>query len=91
LRLDIKYSSGILPPWRRHKEIKVRETAETDSKYGSKPDERDPAEHIRFGIIVLDKPAGPTSHDVVSWVKRLASIESAGHSGTLEVLGEIPL
>jgi tRNA pseudouridine55 synthase len=36
------------------------------------------------GLIVLDKPAGMTSHDVVSRVRRLARTRRVGHGGTLD-------
>lgn len=36
------------------------------------------------GIIVVAKPAGPTSHDVVALVRRLAATRRVGHGGTLD-------
>lgn len=36
------------------------------------------------GLIVVDKPAGMTSHDVVSRVRRLAQTRKVGHAGTLD-------
>lgn len=36
------------------------------------------------GILVVDKPAGPTSHDVVALVRRLAATRRVGHGGTLD-------
>jgi len=36
------------------------------------------------GVIVIDKPAGKTSHDVVSEVKKILGIKKAGHTGTLD-------
>jgi tRNA pseudouridine55 synthase len=36
------------------------------------------------GILVVDKPAGPTSFDVVRRVRRAAGAEKAGHAGTLD-------
>lgn len=36
------------------------------------------------GFIVLDKPAGMTSHDVVGAVRRLAGMKKVGHTGTLD-------
>jgi tRNA pseudouridine55 synthase len=36
------------------------------------------------GIVVVDKPAGITSHDVVARVRRLAGIRRVGHAGTLD-------
>ena len=38
------------------------------------------------GILNLDKPRGPTSHDVVNHVRRLTGIRRVGHSGTLDPL-----
>lgn len=36
------------------------------------------------GILVIDKPIGPTSHDVVGLVRRLAATKRVGHGGTLD-------
>jgi tRNA pseudouridine55 synthase len=36
------------------------------------------------GVLVVDKPAGPTSHDVVARVRRLAGTRRVGHAGTLD-------
>ncbi len=38
------------------------------------------------GVLVVDKPAGPTSFDVVARVKRALRAEKAGHTGTLDPL-----
>jgi tRNA pseudouridine55 synthase len=45
------------------------------------------------GLLVLDKPAGMTSHDVVSLVRRAAGEKSIGHLGTLDPMatGVLPL
>jgi H/ACA ribonucleoprotein complex subunit 4 len=40
---------------------------------------------MRRGIINLDKPPGPSSHEVVAWVKRILGLKHAGHGGTLEI------
>jgi H/ACA ribonucleoprotein complex subunit 4 len=56
----------------------------TDEKYGHYPDKRPIKDLLDYGLIVLDKPAGPTSHEVVAWVRRMLNIEKAGHSGTLD-------
>ena len=37
-----------------------------------------------FGVIVVDKPEGPTSHDVVSIVRRGTGVRKVGHAGTLD-------
>lgn len=36
------------------------------------------------GILVVDKPIGPTSHDLVGLVRRLAATKRVGHGGTLD-------
>ena len=36
------------------------------------------------GLVVVDKPAGPTSHDVVNRLRRLFGTRHAGHAGTLD-------
>jgi tRNA pseudouridine55 synthase len=38
----------------------------------------------RNGLLVVDKPAGMTSHDVVARVRRLAGTRKVGHAGTLD-------
>src|SRR3954464_11250543 len=45
------------------------------------------------GIVVVAKPAGPTSHDVVALVRRLAATKRVGHGGTLDPFasGVLPL
>lgn len=36
------------------------------------------------GLLLVDKPAGPTSHDVVAMIRRTFRIEKVGHGGTLD-------
>ncbi|MFH1874921.1 MAG: tRNA pseudouridine(55) synthase TruB [Pseudomonadota bacterium] len=45
------------------------------------------------GILIIDKPAGPTSHDIVQEVKRLLAAKKVGHLGTLDpgATGVLPL
>ncbi|MEM1834046.1 MAG: tRNA pseudouridine synthase A [Thermosphaera sp.] len=69
-----------------NKWIVVRDV-ETDPAYGKLPYDRNIREHISYGVINLDKPPGPTSHEVVAWVKKLFNLDKAGHGGTLEPCG----
>lgn len=48
-------------------------------------------EYVRYGVINLDKPSNPSSHEVVAWIKRILRVEKTGHSGTLDpkVLGNV--
>lgn len=45
------------------------------------------------GVLVVDKPAGPSSHDVVVRVRRATGVKRVGHTGTLDPLatGVLPL
>src|SRR5688572_33374351 len=36
------------------------------------------------GILIIDKPEGPTSHDVVNRVRRILKTKRVGHTGTLD-------
>jgi H/ACA ribonucleoprotein complex subunit 4 len=56
----------------------------TNDKYGHHPDKRPILALLDYGLVLIDKPDGPTSHEVVAWVKRILNIEKAGHSGTLD-------
>lgn len=51
---------------------------------GSNPLNRDIRSYIQSGVINLDKPANPSSHEVVAWIKRILRVEKTGHSGTLD-------
>src|SRR5712691_1834981 len=48
---------------------------------------------IQSGILVIDKPAGITSHDVVAAARRLLGTQQVGHFGTLDpfATGVLPL
>ena len=75
------------------RELLTKVEDETDPKYGCPPLKRSIKEHLRYGVINLDKPSGPSSHEVVAWVKKLLHVNHAGHSGTLDpkVTGVLPV
>jgi H/ACA ribonucleoprotein complex subunit 4 len=81
------------PPWETKREIRVKAEDTTNPKHGHKPSERPAAEYIRYGVINLDKPAGPTSHEVAAWTKKIMHLKSIGHGGTLDpkVTGVLPV
>ena len=56
----------------------------TDNRYGHSPYNRPIPILFDYGLILIDKPSGPTSHEVASWVKKILNIEKSGHSGTLD-------
>jgi tRNA pseudouridine synthase B (EC 4.2.1.70) len=66
---------------------------EEESEYGVYPWKRPIRSHIEYGVINLDKPPGPTSHEVTAWVKRMLNVSKAGHAGTLDpgVSGVLPI
>lgn len=65
----------------------------TDPNYGCKPEERNLNLLLEYGLIPIDKPRGPSSHEVVSWVRKMLNVHKAGHSGTLDppVSGLLPI
>jgi len=73
--------------------ILVKFDEEANQEWGSAPSERPIEEHLRLGFINLDKPSGPTSHQVSDWVKKILEVPKAGHSGTLDpaVTGVLPI
>jgi len=65
----------------------------TDDAYGTYYDKRTIKQLLNYGLIILDKPPGPTSHETVAWTKRILKLPKIGHSGTLDpqVSGVLPL
>jgi tRNA pseudouridine55 synthase len=64
------------------------------------PDERSVADLLEFGVVNLDKPPGPSAHQVTGWVRDLvddaglgAEVDRAAHAGTLDpkVTGCLPI
>jgi tRNA pseudouridine55 synthase len=51
---------------------------------GNKNMEKDNLENVVSGVLVVDKPIGLTSHDVVQIIRRGTGIRRAGHTGTLD-------
>jgi len=74
-------------------ELLQKAYGETDPHYGSIPEERPLEEHLSKGIINLDRPSGPTSHEIDAWVKRILKLDKTGHGGTLDprVTGVLPI
>jgi H/ACA ribonucleoprotein complex subunit 4 len=72
------------------REVVTRIEAESDSRYGCPPSQRPMGQHLKLGVINLDKHRGPTSHDVAATVRKMMSLSLVGHGGTLEIYGEIP-
>ncbi len=71
----------------------IKEEGSTDESYGCYPFNRPIEEYIRKGFVVIDKPMGPSSHEVVVWVRRILNVQKTGHTGTLDprVTGVLPI
>ena len=72
--------------------VKIDEDV-TNPENGTYYDKRTIEQLLEYGLVLIDKPPGPTSHEVVAWAKRILEIPKAGHSGTLDpqVSGVLPL
>lgn len=62
-------------------------------RWGKRPSDRTVGELLRGGVIILDKPSGPTSHQATAWARDALRMEKAGHGGTLDpyVSGVLPV
>lgn len=65
----------------------------TDERYGKAPENRTIAELLDSGFVIIDKPAGPSSHQVSGSVANILGIRKTGHLGTLDpnVSGVLPV
>ncbi len=61
--------------------------------FGKPPDMRSVEDLLDFGVVVVDKPMGPTSHQVSAWVRDILHARRTGHAGTLDprVTGVLPV
>ncbi|XP_041111462.1 H/ACA ribonucleoprotein complex subunit DKC1-like isoform X1 [Polyodon spathula] len=64
--------------------LNIRTAHYTPLPNGSNPLKRNIHDYVRTGYINLDKPANPSSHEVVAWIRRILRVEKTGHSGTLD-------
>lgn len=69
---------------KNYDKLNVRTGHYTPLPYGCSPLSRPLDQHLLYGIMNLDKPVNPSSHEVVSWIKRILRCEKTGHSGTLD-------
>lgn len=69
---------------KNYSRLLVRTGHYTPLPYGCSPLSRPLDAYLLYGILNLDKPVNPSSHEVVSWIKRIMKLEKTGHSGTLD-------
>ena len=73
--------------------IVLDESAVTDDAIGTYPDQKTIEQRLESGFFLLDKGAGPTSHQVAAWVRDMLGLPRLGHGGTLDpfATGVLPL
>ncbi|MFH1285660.1 MAG: RNA-guided pseudouridylation complex pseudouridine synthase subunit Cbf5 [Candidatus Micrarchaeota archaeon] len=73
--------------------ILIKCEEETNNDYGKEPEKRSIEELLNLGVAVIDKPCGPSSHEVSAWVRELLQLKKTGHFGTLDpnVSGVLPV
>ena len=71
----------------------VKDPDAIPDKWGKRPSDRTVGELLRGGVIILDKPSGPTSHQATAWARDALHLDKVGHGGTLDpyVSGVLPL
>ena len=82
--VSLKTSSSRSPSHLILHPVLVRTGHFTPIPAGCTPLRRDLKSYISSGVINLDKPSNPSSHEVVAWLKRMLRVERTGHSGTLD-------
>lgn len=80
-------------PWMKERKVLIKREASTNPGYGCNPNERTTEQLLDYGIANIDKPSGPSSHQVSAYVKKILHVEKSGHSGTLDpkVTGVLPV
>lgn len=83
----------LLPFERIKREILIKRKSETSPKFGKDPKDRTVQELIQLGVANIDKPKGPTSHQVSAYAQKILKVSKGGHSGTLDpaVTGVLPI
>ena len=84
-------SENFLPFEKAEKKLFIKK--ESTSEQGINPESRSVEELINYGIINLNKPRGPSSHQISAYVQQILGIDKSGHSGTLDphVTGVLPI
>ena len=59
-------------------------SAKTNPSFGCDPYQKSLEQLLDCGVILVDKPSGPTSHQLAAWTRNLLGINRIGHGGTLD-------
>jgi H/ACA ribonucleoprotein complex subunit 4 len=81
------------PAWEIKRTIYTRAEEEPNTSLGIPTEERNLQQMLKRGVVIVDKVPGPTSHEVVAWIKKLMELDHVGHGGTLDpkVTGVLPV
>jgi len=87
----MSYSNKL--PSENRRELVQKSKSTTNPDHGCTPENRPMPTYIEMGVVNLDKPRGPTSHEVAAWVKKIVEVKKAGHAGSLDpkVTGLLPV
>ncbi len=81
---DLSFTDDELLLLKNADKMITKNTEYIPSGCGTLPIHRPITEYLKYGVITIDKPANPSSHEVVTWVKNILNCEKSGHSGTLD-------
>lgn len=83
----------MLPQEKKKRKRLIKTPQMTVSKFGTSPYDRSIQDLLQTGVVLLDKPSGPTSHQVAAWIRDILGVSKAGHGGTLDpkVTGLLPV
>lgn len=81
------------PAWEIKRTIYTRAEEDHNTSLGLPPEARNLQQMLKRGVVIVDKVPGPTSHEVVAWVRKLMELDHVGHGGTLDpkVTGVLPV
>ena len=65
----------LLPFESLNRSVLVKKVSKTSPRFGFNPEERKIKELLDFGVINIDKPKGPTSHQTSAYVQKVLSIK----------------
>lgn len=74
----------LFPFERIKREILTKTEAETNPNFGKNAQDLPISDLLDYGIVNINKPQGPSSHQVTDYVKKILELNKAGHSGTLD-------
>ncbi|MFA7161826.1 MAG: RNA-guided pseudouridylation complex pseudouridine synthase subunit Cbf5, partial [Candidatus Methanomethylophilaceae archaeon] len=65
-------------------ELLIKDPDALKDRWGKRPSDRTVGELLSAGVVALDKPEGPTSHQVTAWARDAIKVIRIGHGGTLD-------